>query len=194
VSRTSQILDVGAKEGRSGQLVFVRVLHQIEDADGPLLSEEQDIVYREAMGQIATPKAGIPAPNVYTWRTEIVPDPVLLLRYSAVTFNGHRIHYDRTYATAEEGYPALVVHGPLTATLLVEHVRRNLPGVSIAAFSFKAIGPIFDHEPFYVCALHDPLTAQIKVWAENVHGQLCVDGLVTLGSAGQTNQKPSQEI
>jgi 3-methylfumaryl-CoA hydratase len=187
VSRTSQILDVGAKEGRSGQLVFVRVLHQIEDADGSLLSEEQDIVYRETTGRTTTPKAGIlPAPGEYSWRTEIVPDPVLLLRYSAVTFNGHRIHYDRPYATAEEGYPALVVHGPLTATLLVEQVRRNLPGANIAAFSFKAIGPIFDHEPFYLCALRDPLSTQIKVWAENVRGQLCVDGLVTLCGTNQT--------
>lgn len=194
VSRTSQILDVGAKEGRSGQLVFVRVLHQLEDAEGPLLSEEQDIVYREAAAPTATPQAGVPAPGDPTWRSEMVPDPVLLLRYSAVTFNGHRIHYDRPYATVEEGYPALVVHGPLTATLLIEHVRRKLPDAPIVAFSFKAISPIFDHEPFYLCAQRDPGSTRIKVWAENVRGHLCVEGLVTLADTPLTKHKHSQEI
>lgn len=107
----------------------------------------------------------------------------MLFRYSAVTFNGHRIHYDRTYATEQEGYPALVVHGPLTATLLVDLVRRNLPRAQIAAFSFKAIGPIFDYEPFYVCAAHDRASRDIRVWAESARGRMCVDGRVTLTEA-----------
>jgi 3-methylfumaryl-CoA hydratase len=183
VLRTSQILDVGVKEGRSGQLVFVRVRHQLEDHDGPLLSEEQDIVYRDAPRSPVTTDMGIEPPGRGTWRRLIVPDPVLLFRYSAVTFNGHRIHYDRTYATEQEGYPALVVHGPLTATLLVDLVRRNLPNARIAAFSFKAIGPLFDNEPFYVCAIHDPTSPEIRVWAESARGRLCVDAQVTLAEA-----------
>jgi 3-methylfumaryl-CoA hydratase len=108
---------------------------------------------------------------------------VLLFRYSAVTFNGHRIHYDRSYAIEQEGYPALVVHGPLSATLLVDLVRRNLPNARIAKFSFKAAAPLFDNEPFYVCGIRNPATAEIKVWAENAHGRLCVDGVVTLAEA-----------
>lgn len=185
ISRISQILDVGAKDGRSGQLVFVRVLHQIEDREGSLLAEEQDIVYREPPPPTDPGREPVVAPQEYTWRREIAPNPVLLFRYSAVTFNGHRIHYDRPYAVNEEGYPALVVHGPLTATLLVDLVRRNLPQASISGFSFRAIGPLFDHEPFHVCALHQPDSNQIKVWAENARGHLCVDGLVTLASTEQ---------
>jgi 3-methylfumaryl-CoA hydratase len=180
VCRTSQIRDIGIKTGRSGQLVFVRVLHQLEDCEGPLLSEEQDIVYREATGQTDMARSGVAAPRDCTWRREVVPDPALLFRYSAITFNGHRIHYDRPYAVGQEGYPALVVHGPLTATLLIDLVRRNLPAAWIHAFSFKALGPLFDHEPFQVCAIHDPLAADVKVWAENARGNICVDGIVTL--------------
>ncbi|WP_241302038.1 FAS1-like dehydratase domain-containing protein [Burkholderia stabilis] len=183
VSRISQIVDVGAKEGRSGQLVFVRVRHQLEDREGTLLSEEQDIVYRDAPRAPVSPDSGVEAPQGGTWRRLIVPDPVLLFRYSAVTFNGHRIHYDRPYATEQEGYPALLVHGPLTATLLVDLVRRNLPHAQIASFSFKAIGPLFDHEPFYVCATHEPASPGIHVWAESARGRLCVDGRVTLTEA-----------
>ncbi|AYQ44068.1 MULTISPECIES: MaoC family dehydratase N-terminal domain-containing protein [Burkholderia] len=183
VTRTSQIVDVGAKEGRSGQLVFVRVRHQLEDVEGGLLSEEQDIVYRDAPRVPSSPDGGIDAPGDGTWRRLIVPDPVLLFRYSAVTYNGHRIHYDRPYATEQEGYPALVVHGPLTATLLVDLVRRNLPRAPIAGFSFKAIGPLFDNEPFYVCATHDPASPEIHIWAESARGRLCVDGRVTLTEA-----------
>jgi 3-methylfumaryl-CoA hydratase len=183
VCRTSQIRDVGIKEGRSGQLVFVRVLHQLEDGEGPLLLEEQDIVYREASQQSDKAHQGVAAPRECTWRREIVPDPVLLFRYSALTFNGHRIHYDRPYAVEQEGYPALVVHGPLTAALLVDLVRRNLPDAWIHAFSFKALGPLFDHEPFHVCAIHDPATEEVRVWAENLRGNVCVDGTVSLKRA-----------
>jgi len=123
--------DVAEKEGRTGKLVFVRLRHELEDLDGPLISEEQDVVYRESSAAAYTAATGPSAPAAFTWQREIVPDPVLLFRYSADTFNGHRIHYDRTYAREQEGYPALVVHGPLTATLLIDLVRRSLPGESI---------------------------------------------------------------
>lgn len=119
VTRTSQILDVAAKEGRTGKLVFVRLRHELEDLEGPLISEEQDVVYREPATTAYTAATGPSAPAEFIWKREIVPDPVLLFRYSADTFNGHRIHYDRTYTQEQEGYPALVVHGPLTATLLI---------------------------------------------------------------------------
>ena len=180
VSRTSQILDVAEKEGRTGKLVFVRLRHELEDLDGPLISEEQDVVYRESSTTAYTAAAGPLAPAEFTWQREIAPDPVLLFRYSADTFNGHRIHYDRTYAREQEGYPALVVHGPLTATLLIDLVRRSLPGESIASFSFKAVNPLFDRAPFHLYAAHAPGSTEVKLWAANSDGVLCVDAEATL--------------
>ena len=180
VTRTSQILDVAEKEGRTGKLVFVRLRHELEDLDGPLISEEQDIVYRESPATRYTAATSPLAPTEFTWQREIVPDPVLLFRYSADTFNGHRIHYDRTYAREQEGYPALVVHGPLTATLLIDLVRRSLPDESIASFSFKAVNPLFDHAPFHLYAAHAPGSTEVKLWAVNSDGVLCVDAEATL--------------
>ena len=136
--RRSTIASVEAKDGRSGALVFVTVRHEVSDARGLALSEEHDIVYRDH------PQPGAAAPSTAGARTdedfhrEIVPDPVLLFRYSALTFNGHRIHYDRSYVTEVEGYPGLIVHGPLIATLLVDLVRRELPEARLRAFAFKA--------------------------------------------------------
>jgi 3-methylfumaryl-CoA hydratase len=118
VTRVSSILSVTPKSGRSGRLVFVTVRHELAGANGPALIEEQHIVYRELtspQASAAPPRAAEPAEA--TWRHDIIPDSVLLFRYSALTMNGHRIHYDRPFATQDESYPGLVVHGPLQATL-----------------------------------------------------------------------------
>lgn len=189
VSRTSQILDVAAKEGRTGKLVFVRLRHELEDLEGPLISEEQDVVYRESAATAYTAATGPRAPTDFTWRREIVPDPVLLFRYSADTFNGHRIHYDRTYANEQEGYPALVVHGPLTATLLIDLLRRSLPGESIASFSFKAVNPLFDSAPFSIYAARTPGSTVVKLWAANPDGVLCIDAVATLTAPAHAFQE-----
>lgn len=152
-TRTSEVIDVRAKAGRSGDLVFVTVRHTIEGDDGCALEEEHDIVYRannttvQANGRANRRPAPLP-PGV--WIRRVVPDPVLLFRYSALTFNGHRIHYDRSYAQEVEGYPGLVVHGPLLATLLLDLVRRNLSDRVIRRFSFRALAPLFDTAPFTV--------------------------------------------
>jgi 3-methylfumaryl-CoA hydratase len=124
LTRESRILDVSGKEGRTGHLVFVTVRHDYSLASGLAITEEHDIVYRDnpQPGQPA-PKP-TPAPTDSQFSREIVPDPVLLFRYSALTFNGHRIHYDRSYVTEVEGYPGLIVHGPLIATLLLDLLRR----------------------------------------------------------------------
>ncbi|HXE21553.1 MAG TPA: MaoC family dehydratase N-terminal domain-containing protein, partial [Rhodoferax sp.] len=148
VRRISRIESVTHKAGRTGDLVFVQVQHEVHNARGLALSEEQDIVYRAA----AQPGDPVPPPVVAekgaAWQREIVPDDVLLFRYSALTFNGHRIHYDRKYVTEAEGYPGLIVHGPLLATLLVDLVRRHAPGAFIQSFNFKAVRPTFDLHPF----------------------------------------------
>jgi 3-methylfumaryl-CoA hydratase len=151
VTRTSTILKVEAKSGRSGNLVFVTVEHKLVGGQGLAITEEQDIVYREpaAPGSIAGPASPGEVPAA-AWRRELVPDPVLLFRYSALTMNGHRIHYDRPYAMNEEAYPALVVHGPLQATLLADLAARNVPG-RIAAFEFRGMSPAFDGAALYIC-------------------------------------------
>ena len=111
-TRRSTITDITRKQGSSGQLAFVKVEHEISDDQGPCLKEIQDIVFRQAPRPGEAPEPGEAAPAVLPWRNKVTPDPVLLFRYSALTFNGHRIHYDLNYATEEEGYPGLVVHGP----------------------------------------------------------------------------------
>ena len=113
-----------------------------------------------------------PAPADATWSREIVPDPVLLFRYSALTFNGHRIHYDRNYASAVEGYPGLVVHGPLIATLLVDLARRERPEARIARFGFKAVRPSFDLHPLRLCGRPSPDGRGARLWAQDHQGWL----------------------
>jgi 3-methylfumaryl-CoA hydratase len=166
VVRNSRIVDVRHKAGRSGDLVFVLVRHQVDNAAGIALVEEHDIVYRDAPQPGAPAAAGMPAPAPADWQREIVPDDVLLFRYSALTFNGHRIHYDRRYVTTIEGYPGLVVHGPLQATLLLDLVRRELPSAAIARFEFKAVRPVFDSAPFRVCGRRLG-TSEVHLWVED---------------------------
>jgi 3-methylfumaryl-CoA hydratase len=170
IQRTSRIMDVKYREGRSGPLVFVVVRHQI----GGALTEEQDIVYRGHSAQAQTQ----PAPQDAVWERTIHPDDVLLFRYSALTFNGHRIHYDRRYATEVEGYPGLVVHGPLIATLLLDLLRRSSPQASIARFAFRAVSPLFDIAPFSVCGRPDGNT--VRLWAKNADGGLAMEASAEL--------------
>ena len=179
INRSSRIANVSMKEGRTGPLVFVNVHHEIR-AEGQLaIHEEHDIVYRD-MPQPGEPApAGVVAPTNATWTREIRPDDVLLFRYSALTFNGHRIHYDRRYVTEVEGYPGLIVHGPLIATLLLDLLRRQLPTAQVRRFSFKAMKPIFDIAPFSVCGrLEGDKT--VKLWAVTPEGHLAMDASAEL--------------
>ena len=171
--RTSRILDVRTKSGRSGALVFVTVRHEIADAQGVALSEEHDIVYRDAPlpdAPVPTPQA---APHDHTFSREIVPDPVLLFRYSALTFNGHRIHYDRSYVTETEGYPGLIVHGPLIATLLLDLAQRQRPDARVRKFAFKAVRPLFDIHRFSVCGRNENAN-DVSLWARDHQGLLAM--------------------
>ena len=113
------------------------------------------------------------------WRRDVHPDDVLLFRYSALTFNGHRIHYDRRYVTEVEGYPGLIVHGPLIATLLLDLLRRELPDQTVAQFSFKAVKPIFDVAPFQVCGRRED-ARKVALWARTPEGHLGMEASVTL--------------
>lgn len=178
ITRTSRITDVTGKEGRSGTLVFVTVRHEIANAAGVALTEEHDIVYREnprADAPVAIPQA---ARTDEAFSREIAPDPVLLFRYSALTFNSHRIHYDRTYVTEVEGYPGLIVHGPLIATLLVDLLRRNFPQADVRSFSFRASRPLFDIHRFTVCGKRDG--NRVALWTRDHEGWLTMEATAEL--------------
>jgi len=182
MARTSTIADLSSKEGRTGRLVFVKVRHELRcnDATEAALVEFHDIVYREAQrpDDVAPPPQR--APEGAAWQRDIVPDEVLLFRYSALTFNGHRIHYDRKYATEVEGYPGLIVHGPLIATLLLDLLRRQMPDADVASFRFKAVRPTFDLHPFRLSGelLADGKT--VHLWAQDHDGWLTMDATATL--------------
>jgi 3-methylfumaryl-CoA hydratase len=148
------------------------VRHEIVNAQGVAVTEEHDIVYRDHPAPGAVPPAPQAAPADEAFSRAIVPDPVLLFRYSALTFNGHRIHYDRTYVTEVEGYPGLIVHGPLIATLLVDLLRREMSGAVLTRFDFKAASPLFDLHPFSVCGKRD--AEGVALWARNHLGQLAM--------------------
>ena len=139
-----------AKSGRSGDLVFVTVSHKVSNGPTTHINEEHDIVYREkATGSSESAKL-IEAPKDFDFSIDINPDPVLLFRYSALTFNGHRIHYDHPFCTDTEGYDGLVVHGPLLATLLLDGLTIHKPDAIVENFEFRAMAPVFDNMKFQV--------------------------------------------
>ena len=177
VTRTSTIDSVSGKSGRAGPLVFVKVRHEIRRDGEPqvALTEFHDIVYREApkAGDAAPPPQ--PAPGRSEWTKEWVPDDVLLFRYSALTFNGHRIHYDRRYVTEVEGYPGLIVHGPLIATLLLDLLRHQRPSARVTRFQFRAVRPLFDIHRFTVCGDALPDGHSFHLWARDHEGWLAMD-------------------
>ena len=176
VTRRSTIKSVTEKDGRSGRLAFVTVEHVIADDEGPCIVEEHDIVYRAAAAKGAVLPPGEAPPGDATWRQDVVPSPVLLFRYSALTFNGHRIHYDQPYTTQEEGYPGLIVHGPLLATLMLGLLRREKPEARVTRFAFRAKRPIFDTAPFTVCGAPQAGTARAALWVVDPDGYLAMDG------------------
>ena len=184
ITRLSRIADVSFKHGRSGALVFVTVRHEISNARGLALSEEHDIVYRDKPLPGAPAPTPLAAPNDATFSREIVPDPVLLFRYSALTFNGHRIHYDRPYATEVEGYSGLIVHGPLIATLLLDLLRRERPEARVRRFAFKAMRPVFDIHTFTVCGKPEAGAhgeQRVALWACDHEGFLAMQAHAELG-------------
>lgn len=166
--RRSRIEDVMLKQGRSGALCFVTVRHRIDVNGAPVLEETQDIVYREADAPGAAHKLQKPAePGVH--RKPMRADPPLLFRYSALTFNSHRIHYDRRYAMAVEGYPGLVIHGPLQAALLA-HYATELHGTPPKRFGFRGMSPLFDEDAFALHAVEEG--DRLKLWTARDGGPI----------------------
>ncbi|MFO0997326.1 MAG: acyl-CoA dehydrogenase [Alphaproteobacteria bacterium] len=177
--RIGTIRGVSEKEGATGRLVFVSVNYQIRQGGHVCIEEDQDIVYRAASERTPAPAVtALPPPPSDAWVRTIRPDPVLLFRYSALTFNAHRIHFDRTYAVESEGYPGLVVHGPLTATLLVELVRQNSER-PIRRFAFRARAPLFDLAPFRIVGV--PSGDVVDLEATGPDGVTAMTAKVELG-------------
>ncbi len=180
LERTSRIVSVTPKLGRTGAMVFVQVEHVLCNGHGVALTELHDIVYRDA------PRASDPAPQPTAsptgapWQREVTPNEVMLFRYSALTFNGHRIHYDRSYVTQVEGYPGLVVHGPLIATLLLDLLQRQAPSAVLKSYTFKALRPCFDGRVLRVNGEPSPDGKRVSLWAQDVEAWLAMSAEVTL--------------
>jgi 3-methylfumaryl-CoA hydratase len=177
IKRSSTIKSVEPKSGSTGSMVFVTVQHTISGPRGLSLVEDHDIVYREAPkpGEAARPPK--PAPTDATWSRTIDATPPLLFRFSALTFNGHRIHYDQPYVTGTEGYPGLIVHGPLMGLVQIELARRSSPAKIPARFEFRALSPVFAGAPFSVSARRES-DGTVSTWIANSTGGLAQQGKV----------------
>lgn len=175
IRRDSKILSVEAKHGRSGSLVFVTVEHTVSVNGKTSVREEHDIVYREAAKPGDAPPQGKPAPQTATWQRAVVGDPVMLFRYSALTFNGHRIHYDLDYAKNEEHYPGLIFHGPLQTTLLLDLCRRHA-GRPIRKLDYRALHPVFHGERLTINGEPSADGTSAQVWTANAAGNQAMAG------------------
>jgi 3-methylfumaryl-CoA hydratase len=176
VSKTSTIMAIEEKTGRSGRLIFVTMRHELDDGDGVAISEQQDLVYREAAVGLPAAAAVSPPPAA-PWIETINPNPVLLFRYSALTMNGHRIHYDRPYAIEQEHYSSLVIHGPLQATLLMRLAMGKLDQ-PITSFDFRGEAPAYEGAPLHLCGA--PTDEGATIWtqqgdAKNMVATICWD-------------------
>jgi len=176
LTRSSTIHSIKEKTGRSGSLVFVKVQHEISRSGQLCITESQDIVYREAAKPGASLPAGEPADSVSDFQLQFQADSRLLFRYSALTFNAHRIHYDTPYVTEVEGYPGLIVHGPLLATMMLELLWQNLPEAQLSAFEFKALRPVFDNQACTIRATSPDSEGNVRLWIADHEGALCMQG------------------
>jgi 3-methylfumaryl-CoA hydratase len=177
VERASVIASVEEKQGRESPLVFVTVRHRYTVSGDVAIEEEQDLVYREppAAGTAAASPRASAAEIAPAWQRTIHPTETLLFRYSALTLNTHRIHYDRRYAIEAEGYAGLVVHGPLIATLLLDLIQSRAPETTIARFSFKALRPTFDTGDFAVCGAPVEGAGHYRLWSTDNRGERAVE-------------------
>jgi 3-methylfumaryl-CoA hydratase len=176
--RLSRIKSIEPKTGATGAMVFVTVEHTLSGPKGTSLVEEHDIVYREAAKPGESVREPKPAPADASTSKTVVADPVLLFRFSALTFNGHRIHYDQPYVTGVEGYPGLIVHGPLMGLLQIELARRAMAGKTPATFEFRALSPVFAGAPLSVSARREP-DGSLATWIANAKGGLAQQGKAT---------------
>jgi 3-methylfumaryl-CoA hydratase len=174
LSKKSTIKSVTQKTGRTGALAFVTVLHQVHNGSTLCIEEEHDIVYRAKMSASDLQATPLTAPTESAFSRNIQPDPVMLFRYSALTFNGHRIHYDQPFCTDTEGYDGLVVHGPLMATMLLDLVRSERPQEVVTEFEFRALAPVFETDQFSIHGQPSADGKTIKLWVRRGDGALAI--------------------
>lgn len=175
VTRQSVITDIREKRSDNGRLVFVTVNHRLTAANGLAIEEEQDLVYREAPKPGAATVTEPATADPHAWHRTIAPTETFLFRYSALTFNGHRIHYDRRYVETVEGYPGLVVHGPLIAALLLDLLEQQRPGAIVERFNFKARRPTFDISPFSIWGSPSEPANHYRLWSTNNMDETAVE-------------------
>jgi 3-methylfumaryl-CoA hydratase len=176
--RESEIVSIEPKQGKSGSLVFVTVRHTVYSQNERAVVEEHDIVYREAAKSRDVPAAPRRAPETAQWRHQILPDEVMLFRFSALTFNSHRIHYDLDYVRNEESYPGLVVHGPLQTLLMLDLCRRN--NARVKRLEYRAQLPVFHNEAMTVSGNPSTGGEQVALWTANGAGDYAMTGTATL--------------
>ena len=178
IERTSEILSVEEKHGRSGELLLVTVKHTLSSVGGPCVDEEQDLVYCE-IPPPGQPLRQQPAlPSHVDWKDSFMPDAVTLFRYSALMFNAHRIHFDHPFTTEVEGYRGLVVHGPLTATLLLEAAKRHAQR-GLAAYSYRGVAPLFNDELVTLAGRDVAEADQTELWAAGPEGTIAMRAFVS---------------
>jgi len=184
VRRETELADISVKHGGTGTLVFATVVNRVFGPDGLALDDERRTVFREEVkaGEGNQAPRREPAPADVPWRKRVTPDPVLLFRFSALTFNSHRIHYDRTWAMQTEGYPGLVVHGPLTTTLLIDFARDCNPGRSLRGYTTQARAPLFDTAPFELRGRPTADGRGCELWAVTPEGTVAMSAEVELAS------------
>jgi 3-methylfumaryl-CoA hydratase len=182
VRRETTLADISLKSGGTGTLVFATVVNRVFGADGLALEDERRTVFREEVkaGERNQAPRRDPAPSDVPWRTRVSPDPVLLFRFSALTFNSHRIHYDRRWAMETEGYPGLVIHGPLTTTLLIDFARDSNPGRTVRGYATQARAPLFDTAPFELRGRPSADGRSCELWAVTPEGTVAMTAEVHL--------------
>jgi 3-methylfumaryl-CoA hydratase len=180
--RETRLADISVKHGGTGTLVFATVTSRVSGPGGLLVEEERRTVFREevkAGDRNQAPRRESP-PGDTPWRRSVTPDPVLLFRFSALTFNSHRIHYDRAWAMDVEGYPGLVVHGPLTTTLLIDFARDQNSARRITAYTTQARAPLFDTAPFELRGRPAASGQGCELWAVTPEGTIAMSAEVEL--------------
>lgn len=180
--KVSTVKSIQQKTGNSGDLVFVTVLHHVFQDDVCCIKEEHDIVYRSAPDENAAVPVYKMSDATPEFSYTVNPDPVLLFRYSALTFNAHRIHYDQPFATNTEGYEGLVVHGPLLATMMLDLIQQQFPDANVNSFQFRALAPVFDTMTFDVCGCRTA-SSNVNLWIRRGDNVLAMSGFVDLSGA-----------
>jgi 3-methylfumaryl-CoA hydratase len=179
IVKTTTIKAITPKTGKTGQLVFIKLTAEIAGASGVAVTEEQDVVYREMAKPGTAPPQPQPAPTDPAWSRVMHPSPVLLFRWSALTMNSHRIHYDRPYVTGVEGYPGLLVQGSFTQVLLLDLFRREMPQATLKTFDVRAVSSLYDNNDFFVEGAPGADGRSASLWTRNHQGGLAMTAQAT---------------